>query len=117
MIKPIFPSPEQIQDTINKVNERLSVKAMNMNKNYHVKEGFTDAVRILENRLKNPENPYFKGENDKEWEVSNSIYREQIKGIDKLKTVEGRAIAILCVDWLNGNEKSISFLDVEIKTR
>lgn len=117
MIKPTFPSPEQIQDTINKVSEKLSVRALNMNKNFHIKEGFTDCLRILNDRLENPENTYFKGETPAEWEASNLIYRKQLLGIDKLKTVEGRSIAVLCVDWLNGNEKAISFLDVEIKTR
>jgi hypothetical protein len=38
-----------------------------------------------------------------------------LSGISSLKTVEGRAIAIQCVDWLNGNEKMISFLEVGIK--
>ena len=114
---PTFPTPDQIQDTINKVNERLAVKAINMRKNGHVKEGFTDCLRILNDRLANPENPYFKGENDEEWHESDVIYRNQLSEVKKLKTVEGRSIAILCVDWLNGNEHAIKFLDVEIKMR
>lgn len=114
---PTFPTPDQIQDTIIKVNERLLVKAINMRKNAHVKEGLTDCLRILNDRLANPENPYFKGETAEEWEASNVIYRNQLSEINKLKTVEGRSIAVLCVDWLNGNKEAIKFLEVEIKMR
>lgn len=117
MITPTFPTPDQIQDTINKVNGRLAVKAINMRKNAHVKEGFTDCLRILNDRIANPENPYFKGETDEEWHESDVIYRHQLAEVKKLKTVEGRSIAVLCVDWLNGNEQAIKFLEVEIKTR
>lgn len=117
MIKPIFPNPDQVQDAISKVNGRLAVKAINMRKNAHVKEGLTDCLRILNDRLANPENPYFKGENDEEWHKSDVIYRNQLAEVKKLKTVEGRAIAILCVDWLNGNKAAIKFLEVEIKMR
>lgn len=117
MIIPTFPTPDQIQDTINKVNKRLSVKAINMRKNAHVKEGFTDCLRILNDRISNPENPYFKGETEEEWEASSVIYRNQLAGIDGLKTVEGRSISVLCIDWLNGNNEAIKFLDVEIKMR
>lgn len=117
MIIPTFPTPDQIQDTINKVNDRLSVKAINMRKNAHIKEGLTDCLRILNDRLDNPENPYFKGETPEEWDDSDVIYRNQLSEINKLKTVAGRSIAVLCVDWLNGNEQAIKFLEVEIKMR
>lgn len=53
MIIPTFPTSDQIQDTINKVNDRLAVKAINMRKNAHVKEGLTDCLRILNDRLAN----------------------------------------------------------------
>ena len=78
MIIPTFPTPDQIKETINKVNELMAIKAINMRKNFHVKEGLTDCIRILNDRLANPENPYFKGENDDEWHKSDVIYRNQL---------------------------------------
>ncbi len=102
MKTPTFPTPEEIQEAIDKINEKLALKQMNMRKNSHIKEGLSDCLRILNDRLENPENPYFIAETEKEWDTVNKIYREQLAGINNLKTQEGRAIAILCVDWLNG---------------
>ena len=117
MIKPKFPLPEQIQEVVKKIEERLSIKQINSNRNFEVKEGLKDCLRILNDRLQNPENPYFWGETEEENELSNEVYRKQLKDIGKLKTIRGRAIAIMCTDWLNGNEQAISFLDVETKMR
>ncbi len=117
MYKPKFPSPEEIKVVIDKIETRLQEKPINMHKNFHVKEGFTDCIRILNNRLENPNNPYFMAEKDSEIELSTQIYRDQMKGIDKLKTQEGRAIAILCVDYLNGRVKAENILNIPIKKR
>ena len=112
MIKPKFPLPEQIQEVVKKIEERLSIKQINSNRNFEVKEGLKDCLRILNGRLQNPENPYFWGETEEENELSNEIYRKQLKDISKLKTIRGRAIAIMCVDWLNGKEQAIEFLSI-----
>lgn len=112
-----FPTPERIKEVIEKVETRISVRRMNMNKNFAVKEGLTDSLRILNDRLTNPENTYFQAETTDEWQELGKIYREQLNGIEKLETVAGRSIAILCVDWLNGKEQAIKFVDVKIKQR
>jgi tRNA uridine 5-carbamoylmethylation protein Kti12 len=117
MKTPNFPTPEQIQDAIKKVEDLLLIKKINRNDNFEIKEGFTDCLRILNERLINPENPFFIFETDEEIATLNKIYKAQLKDISKLKTIKGRAIAIMCVDWLNGNNKAIEFLSVKMKTR
>lgn len=117
MKKPTFPTPEQIQEVIEKVNVQLSVKAINRSKNLCYKEGFTQCKELLSERIINPDNPYFEADTEEEWDRVNAIYKEQLKPIKKLKTQIGRTLAVICVDWLNGKIKQPTFLDIEIKTR
>ncbi len=65
-LKPlVFPTPEQVQESLQKVEKLLEIKQLNMSKNFHVKEGLMDCVRILTNRLKNPKKRIFQTRNRK----------------------------------------------------
>jgi len=108
-----FPSRDEIKDTLGRVEMMLSVKQLNMFKNAAIKEGLTDCKRILLDRLQNPENKWFKPEKQEDIQRSTDIYKEQIKGIEKLKTTEGRSLAVMCVDYLNGQIEKQVILDFE----
>lgn len=107
----VFPSPKRIEAMIKRIEKILKVKQLNMIKNFPIKEGLTDCLRILNHRLKNPENEFFRATTDEEWDRLNKIYRRQLLGTHLLKTRQGRGIAVLCVDWLNGKIAD-NFLDV-----
>lgn len=117
--KLIFPSQEQIKNKIKEIEEILSNKYLNMVKNFGLKEGLNDCVRILKDRLKNPNNQYFIPVNQEEYEKANEIYKKQLSGISDLETSQGRAIAIICVDYLNGrcDEGFIERIEKMIKKR
>lgn len=95
-----------------KVEKKLSLKAINKAKNQFAKEGYKECLRLLNDRLKNPENPYFLPDTEEEVEKMCDVYTEQLKTVRKLKTVRGRGIAILCVDWLNG--VNVDFLNIKL---
>lgn len=111
MKKPTFPTPEQIKEVIKKIEGKNYLSKIKMKQNEPVKEGLKDCLRILNDRLKNPDNPYFIADSEEEWNEVNEIFMNQLKGIEKLQHKKSRAMAILCVDWLNGNEKAINFLN------
>lgn len=100
MTKPTFPTLEEIKAVIKKIKSKSRSN-----------EGFNKCLDILNDRLKNPENPYFIAESEEEWDQVNEIFKSQLKGIENLKEISNRSMAILCVDWLNGNEKAINFLN------
>jgi len=109
MNKPTFPTPKEIKAIIKKIENKIylnKIKSKNP-----TKEGLDKCLQILNYRLKNPENPYFIAESEEEWIEVNEIFRSQLKGIEKFKDIESRSMAILCVDWLNGNKKAINFLN------
>jgi len=72
------PDPTEIRDAIVAIEQKLAIKQINQARNFAVKEGYAEALRIL-----------------KSGQMDHS-------GIDKLKTVQGRAIAVLAVDFLKG---------------
>lgn len=72
-------SETQIKQTIVDLKKRLSEPGMNKPVNRAIKEGYTEVVRILVEDIKN-------------YELIS----------DSLKTVQGRAIAIIAVDYLRG---------------
>ena len=65
---------------------------------------------MLRDRLINPDNPFFVADEEQELELAGNIYREQMLPISKLKTEIGRTIAVMCNDWLNGQEERQTFL-------
>lgn len=112
-----FPSPEQIKHSIEVLEEKMSIPAINMNKNFPIKEGYQYCLELMKKRLENPANEFFIAETEVEWKQLNEIYRKQLSDIKELTTTQGRSIAVLCVDWLNGNNDAIAFLAVKIATR
>ncbi|MEL7586646.1 MAG: hypothetical protein AAGU19_08015 [Prolixibacteraceae bacterium] len=97
-----FPTAKEMRESLKKVESLLAIKRINMYKNAAVKEGLTDCVRILKSRIKKPKNNWFKATKEEDLERANDIYRQQLAGISDLKTETGRTIAVICVDYLNG---------------
>lgn len=89
----IPPKPEQIADTMQILRQKLENKAINRFINAGVKEGYLKAVEILE-----------KGETD-------------LDSIATLKTVQGKAIAFLALDYLKGECKQDILVNIPIKER
>ena len=108
MTKPTFPTPEEIKAIIKKIESKMYLNKISSKKK---NKGFDKCLEILNNRLKTPENPYFIAESEEEWDQVNEIFKGQLKGIEDLKEISNRSMAILCVDWLNGTKDSINFLN------
>jgi len=87
------PAEHQIKDTIQQIKRRLSDPAMNKPANRAVKEGYTETVSIL-----------VEG-------------RTTYDRIDNLTTVQGRAIAVLAVDYLNGDCEMRVLTGVPLRTQ
>jgi glycogen synthase len=90
----IRPTEDEIEDTITKIYDRLDLPAINKALNAAVKEGYEEAINILVD----DKNNYFL--------ISSN-----------LKTVQGRAIAVLAVDYLNGECTQEVLLGVPIKEK
>ncbi len=110
MIIPKFPNPAEIALAIEKTEAILADKKLNQRKNFALKEGYTECVRMMKNRLISPDNPFFVAEHENELDATEIIFLKQMKPITKLTTQRGRAIAILCNDFLNGQDESQTFL-------
>ena len=87
----IKPTETQIKNTIQDIQKRLKELAMSKPINRAVCEGYSESVNIL-----------VEG-------------RENYDGIDKLKTQQGRAIAVLAVDYLLGECSHKVLLGVPLK--
>lgn len=90
----ILPTEEQIEETISKIYDRLENPAVNKALNAAVKEGYEEAIDILVDDKRT----YF-----------------QINS--GMKTQQGRAIAVLAVDYLNGECSQEVLLGVPIKEK
>ncbi len=86
---------EEINSTIETLNSRLKIKAINRFVNAPVKEGYKKAIEILKEQKTDIEKA----------------------GIEKLKTVQGRAIAGLAVYYLVGDCEQETLCNVPIKER
>jgi hypothetical protein len=86
-----LPTETEIEDTLQKLQDRLEEKAMSLSANAAVKEGYEESVDILADD------------------------RRTYAGIDKLKTTQGRVIAVLAVDYLNGECTAEVLLGVPLK--
>lgn len=94
--KPISaPTDSEIIQTIQKIEERLQIKAINRHVNSAVKEGYSKTVEIL--RVKETDH--------------------EIANISALKTIQGRAIAFLAIDYLKGECTQETLCNVPIKDR
>lgn len=102
MRTPEFPTSEQMLSMAGKIEKNLSLKAINKYIHQPKKSGLTFAFILIKDRIETPVNPYRIPETEEEIEIVNDIYIEQLKDIKSLKSVEARTIAVLCVDWLNG---------------
>lgn len=73
-----IPTEKDIEDSISKIDSKLQIKAINKFVNAPIKEGYTKSLEILRNK------------------------QTDYSGIEALKTTQGRAIAMMTVDYLNG---------------
>ncbi|GAB3701341.1 hypothetical protein GCM10027592_29340 [Spirosoma flavus] len=85
------PTEAQIQQTIRDIGKRLKADQMEKPINRAIKEGYTEVYNVL-----------VEG-------------RTNYDGIDSLRTVQGRAIAVLAVDYLNGEVEKHVLLGVPFK--
>ena len=108
MIIPKFPNPAEIALAIEKVEAILADKKINKNK--PLKEGYNECLRMLKERLINPDNQFFIADQEQELEEAGQIYRTQMLPIKELKTEIGRTLAVMCNDFLNGQSEEQSFL-------
>jgi methylmalonyl-CoA mutase N-terminal domain/subunit len=90
-IEKVVPTEAQIKQTIQDLKARLADVAMNKPINRAIREGYSEVLDIL---------------------VED---RRTYDGIDKLSTVQGRAIAVLGVDWLNGECTKQVLMGVPLK--
>ena len=110
MIVPKFPNPAEIALSIERCETILADKSINQRKNFQLKEGYIECVRMLKERLVNPENPFFVADKEEELDLIRDIYTAQMIPIAKLRTQIGKTIAVLCNDWLNGQDQRQTFL-------
>lgn len=87
-----IPTDAEVDSAIEQIESRLQIKAIKRIANAPVKEGYTMALTILRNRQKD------------------------YAGTDALKTTQGRAIAMIAVDYLNGRCSQEILCGVPIKT-
>lgn len=84
---------KEIQETIQEIENKLADKKLNRFVNAPVKEGYLKAVEILKKR-------------------QTDITKAKL---EELKTVQGRAIAALAIDYLKGECAQSILLGVPIK--
>ena len=110
MIVPKFPNPAEIALAIEKVEAILADKKINIYKNKPLKEGYNECLRMLKERLINPDNQFFIADAEEELDAAGNIFQEQMLPIRNLKTEIGRTLAVMCNDYLNGQDEMQSFL-------
>lgn len=91
---PVCPTEDEIEETVSKIYDRLENPAVNKAINAGVKEGYEEAIDILV-------------DDKKDYKLISS----------SLKTVQGRAIAVLAVDYLNGECTQEVLLGVPIREK
>lgn len=114
MIKPTFPTEKQMIAMQIKIESLLAVKKINMYVNAPFKYGLTFSQHLINGRILNPENPFRIAETEEELPIVGDIYREQLKDVALLKSEQSRAIGILCVDWLNGQNDG-TWIKIKLK--
>lgn len=91
MRKPEFPTKRRIKKAIRHFKRSKD-------------EDLEFCIKLLEDRLQNPENPYFEATEEEEVDRMVEIYTEQLKEVEKLPTIRQRTLGVICVDWLNGSD-------------
>lgn len=86
---------KEIKETISKIEEILADKRLNRFVNAPAKEGYLKSVEILK---------------EKQTDITKA-------GLEELKTVQGRAIVALAIDYLNGECEQNVLLRVPIKDK
>ena len=113
MRKLIFPTKDEITIAIGQCEKKLLNKKLNQFKYMPLKEGYIECIRMMKDRILNYDNPekqFFIADEELELDDMNRIYTEQMLPIKKLKTEIGRTIAVLCNDFLNGQDDDKIFL-------
>ena len=85
-----IPTDDQVAETIQLIEKRLEDKRMNMYKNFHVKDGYSQAIEVLKSRKLD--------------------YGE-------VESVQGRAIVAIALDYLNGECSQEVLVNVPIKSQ
>lgn len=83
-----IPTKEEIEEVKLRIQSRLAEKPMNRFSNFSVKEGYTKSLKVLESGTLDYEG---------------------------LKTVQGRAIAAITLDYLKGTCSAETLCNVPIK--
>ena len=109
------PTRDCVIEMITKLEEKLFIKELNKTKNVGIKEGYQESIRILTSHLQIPINDGVQSKHIRDWSKFNAIYRKQLEPIKMLKTIQGRSIAIISIDWLNGDTDIASVLEINIK--
>jgi len=86
------PTPDEIEETIDLIYNKLALPQINVAKNDAIREGYYEAIEILTDRK--------------------SSYDQISK---ELKTVQGKAIAVLAVDYLNGECERKALVGVPVE--
>ena len=105
---PEFPTRESKDEVLAVVRQRLSEQL-----DSDIRQAFEACVVLLES---NEENRYFIADDESEVEESNEIYRQQLLPLRSLPSIRSRVTAIMCVDYLNGNEESKLFTKIDEKS-
>ena len=102
MIIPKFPTRKQMISMARNIEKLLLLKAISKTVNQSKKVGLNFALSLVNCQIINPKNPFRIAETEEELLIVGDIYRKQLKDVKLLKSEQARALAILCVDWLNG---------------
>ncbi|MGV8135904.1 MAG: hypothetical protein AB2L20_11875 [Mangrovibacterium sp.] len=86
---------QEINSTIEKIEARLAEKAINRYVNAPVKQGYQKAIDVLKS---------------KETDITKA-------GLDKLKSIQSRAIVALAIDYLIGDTTEVILLNVPLKNK
>lgn len=85
-----IPTDEQINETIKLIEKRLEDKRMNMYKNFHIKDGYNQAINVLKSRKLD---------------------------YGQVESIQGRAIVAIAFDYLNGECSQEVLVNVPIKSQ
>ena len=115
MIIPKFPDQREIDAMIKNIERISLLKAVKKPENEAIKEAVDwIIIKMFDYYLINEPNPYFIPETEEELAKINNIYIEQLKPVDKLKSKQARSLAILCIDWLNGQNDG-TWIKIKLK--
>ena len=94
MKEPKFPKQSEIDKLIAKLKKDKP-------------EGYLFSVKLLS---KGANTEYFLAENEEEFALIADLYKRQMEVIKTLKSVQGRALAIMVTDFLNGDLEAKKYL-------